>query len=41
MRGAATATKTQKRIMATPIIALLDQASSEITFRSHVIEDDT
>jgi hypothetical protein len=40
MIGAARAIKTQTRIMARPIVALLDRTSSEITLRSQAIGDD-
>ena len=38
--GAAMAIKTQTRIMAAPIVALLDRVRSEITFGSQAIGDD-
>ena len=40
MRGAVNATKTQKRSMLTPIVALLERSISDISLRSRPPSDD-
>ena len=40
MRGAVTATKTQNRTMATPIVALLERSISDISLRNRLPSDD-